>query len=211
MAIPSTSRRCASSRGRAGAASFGTAGEGGMVVTGDERIASLARQLRGHAFSADRHFWHEHVGFNYRMTNLQAAIGLAQTERLVTLVEARRLNAQRYSSALAGVPGLILPIERADSKNVFWMFALLVQDDFGCTRDELRNALAARGIETRTMFVPIHLQPIYNRALPGESYPVAEELCRRGLYLPSGPALRGEDVAYVAGEIARVREGVLVA
>jgi perosamine synthetase len=188
-----------------------TTGEGGMVVTDDERIASLARQLRGHAFSADRHFWHEHVGFNYRMTNLQAAIGLAQTERLVTLVEARRLNAQRYSSALAGVPGLILPIERADSKNVFWMFALLVQDDFGCTRDELRNALAARGIETRTMFVPIHLQPIYERAFRGESYPVAEELCRRGLYLPSGPALRGEDVAYVAGEIARVREGVLVA
>ncbi|HEV7919447.1 MAG TPA: DegT/DnrJ/EryC1/StrS family aminotransferase [Thermoanaerobaculia bacterium] len=188
-----------------------TTGEGGMVVTDDERIAQLARQLRGHAFSTDRHFWHEHLGFNYRMTNLQAAVGLAQTERLEVLVEARRRNARRYREALAGVTGLTLPIERADSKNVFWMFALLVEDGFGCTRDELRNALAARGIETRTMFVPIHVQPIYGQLFRGQTFPVAEELCRKGLYLPSGPGLRGEDIDYVAAEIARVREGALVA
>lgn len=187
-----------------------TTGEGGMVVTDDERIASLARSLRGHAFSADRHFWHQYVGFNYRMTNMQAAIGLAQTERMESLVAARRRNAHRYAEALADVPGLTLPEEYGDVKNVFWMYSLLVEDGFGCTRDQLRNALAARGIETRSMFIPIHVQPIYRERFRGQQFPVAEELCRRGLYLPSGPALTAEDIAYVAGEVARVREGALV-
>lgn len=180
-----------------------TAGEGGMITTNDERIASLARQLRGHAFSRDRHFWHQYHGFNYRMTNLQAAVGLAQTERLPQLVEARRRNARRYEKALLGVRGLTLPIEQPGSTNVFWMYALLVEENFGSTRDELRRMLARRGIETRTMFVPIHLQPIYSRAFAGQRYPVAEELCRKGLYLPSGPALTAADIEYVAGEVAR--------
>ncbi|HWW61278.1 MAG TPA: aminotransferase class I/II-fold pyridoxal phosphate-dependent enzyme, partial [Thermoanaerobaculia bacterium] len=166
-----------------------TSGEGGMVTTNDARIADLARQLRGHAFSPDRHFWHEHLGYNYRMTNLQAAVGLAQTERMATLIEARRRNARRYRERLSHVPGLTLPIEAAGVTNVFWMFTILVEDTFGITRDELRGALARRGIETRTTFIPIHLQPIYRDAFRGQTFPVAEELCRKGLYLPSGPRL----------------------
>jgi len=182
-----------------------TTGEGGMITTNDERIASLARQLRGHAFSPERHFWHEHLGFNYRMTNLQAAVGLAQTERLETLVESRRRNARRYAAALAGVQGLTLPVERPDVTNVFWMYALLVEDAFSCSRNELRLQLASRGIETRSMFIPIHLQPIYRDTFRGQHYPVAEELCRKGLYLPSGPGLSAEEIEYIAGEIAQVQ------
>jgi perosamine synthetase len=181
-----------------------TTGEGGMITTNDERIADLARQLRGHAFSPHRHFWHEHLGFNYRMTNLQASVGLAQTERLEMLVESRRRNARGYSSALARIPGLTLPVERPDVTNVFWMYALLVEETFGCSRNELRRHLASRGIETRSMFIPIHLQPIYRDAFRGQRYPVAETLCRKGLYLPSGPSLSAEEISYVAGQIAEI-------
>jgi perosamine synthetase len=183
-----------------------TTGEGGMLTTNDAAIAARARELRALCFSTERHFWHRSVGFNYRMTNLQAAVGLAQTERLDDLVARRRHNRDRYVAALADVPGLGLPVERPEVRNVYWMFGLTVDAArFGCTRDELRRRLAARGIETRTFFVPLHIQPAYFRAHRGESYPVAETLGRTGLYLPSGPALSDADIAYVAREIRRAR------
>ncbi|HEX3584201.1 MAG TPA: DegT/DnrJ/EryC1/StrS family aminotransferase [Thermoanaerobaculia bacterium] len=185
-----------------------TTGEGGMIATNDEELAALARQLRGHAISPQRHFWHEYVGFNYRMTNLQAAVGLAQTERIEELVDKRRRNARSYHERLSAVPGLTLPIEKPDVKNVFWMYSLLVEDAFGLSRDELRHALALRGIETRSMFIPIHLQPIYRHLFRGERYPVAEALCRKGLYLPSGPGLTAEEIDYIAGQIIEIRSGV---
>jgi perosamine synthetase len=178
-----------------------TTGEGGMVTTNDGELARVARRLRDHAFSADRHFWHRNLGFNYRMTNLQAAVGLAQTERLGELVEARRTNARLYHERLAGVGGLTLPIEQPGVTNVFWMYALRVEDDFGCSRDELRRRLARQGIETRTFFIPIHLQPIYYRRFLGQRFAVAEELCRTGLYLPSGPSLAPADIAWVTEQL----------
>jgi perosamine synthetase len=184
-----------------------TTGEGGMVTTNDERLARTVRRLRDHAFSEERHFWHGYLGFNYRMSNLQAAVGLAQTERLPQLVAARRRNAERYRERLEQVNGLTLPGERPDVTNVFWMYALLVEDEFGCSRDELRRRLARQGIETRTFFIPVHLQPIYFRRHRGESFPVAEELCRKGLYLPSGPALRAEEIDFVAREVTRAAHG----
>ncbi|MGH9422555.1 MAG: DegT/DnrJ/EryC1/StrS family aminotransferase [Thermoanaerobaculia bacterium] len=181
-----------------------TTGEGGMITTNDEDLAKLARQLRGHAISPQRHFWHEYLGFNYRMTNLQAAVGLAQTERIHALVQKRRENAGSYHERLSAVPGLTLPIEKAGVKNVFWMYAVLVEEAFGLSRNELREALALRGIETRSMFIPIHLQPIYRHLFRGERYPVAEALCRKGLYLPSGPGLSAEEIDFIAGQIAEI-------
>lgn len=179
-----------------------TTGEGGMVTTNDGEIAAIARRLRDHAFSPERHFWHEYRGFNYRMTNLQAAIGLAQTERFDTLVEARRKNARLYSERLKGVPGLRLPGESAPARSVCWMYGLLVEEAFGPTRDELRARLASQGIETRTFFIPIHLQPIYFERFRGARFPVAEDLCKRGLYLPSGPSLTEADIEFVATQVA---------
>ena len=180
-------------------------GEGGMVTTNDPEIARLARLLRDHAFSPERHFWHSFVGFNYRMTNLQAAVGLAQTERLEHLVEARRQHARWYTERLAAVPGLKLPVEREGVRSANWMYGILVGDDFGMSRDELRRRLASRGIETRTFFIPIHLQPIYFRKFRDRSFPVAEHLCRRGMYLPSGSGLSEEEVDFVAREIAAAK------
>jgi perosamine synthetase len=202
--------RPAGSLGRAASFSFYankiiTTGEGGMVTTNDPEVARLARRLRDHAFSDERHFWHKYLGFNYRMTNLQAAVGLAQTERLAELVEIHRVNAARYTARLAPVAGLTLPIERPWARNVYWMYGLLVEDAFGISRDVLRRRLARHGIETRTFFIPIHLQPIYYEAFRGQRYPVAEELCRRGLYLPSGATLTEAEIDYVTEMVDKAR------
>ncbi len=183
-----------------------TTGEGGMVTTNDAEVARLGRRLRDHAFSDERHFWHKYLGFNYRMTNLQAAVGLAQTERLEEFVAIRRANAARYTRRLARLPGLTLPVERAWARNVYWMYGMVVEDAFGITRDELRRRLARRGIETRTFFIPIHLQPIYHELFQGQRFPVAEELCRRGLYLPSGATLTEAEVSYICDAVAEARE-----
>lgn len=182
-----------------------TTGEGGMLTTNDAEIAAVARRLRDHAFSSERHFWHEYVGFNYRMTNLQAAVGLAQTERMSDLVQARLDHAAQYSQLLGGIEGLGLPSEGIDTKNVFWMYSLLVNDEFGCSRDELRAKLALKGIETRTFFIPIHFQPIYFSRFKGLRFDVAERLCQRGLYLPSGSSLTSDDIRIVADAIVEAR------
>jgi perosamine synthetase len=203
--------RAIGSLGRAASFSFYankiiTTGEGGMITTNDDELMRVARRLRDHAFSDERHFWHKYLGFNYRMTNLQAAIGLAQTERLDALVEIRRTNAARYTAALSKIPGLTLPVERPWARNVYWMYGLLVKDEFGISRDELRRRLARRGIETRTFFIPIHLQPIYYDHFKGQRYPVAEELCRRGLYLPSGATLTAAEIDYVCEMVREARD-----
>lgn len=182
-----------------------TTGEGGMITTNDERFAQKARTLRDHAFSKERHFWHKYRGFNYRMTNLQAAIGFAQTENLDALVQARIKNAETYDRFLDGLPGLTLPLRTPGIKNVFWMYAILVEDDFGISRDALREKLALRGIETRSFFIPIHLQPIYRRKYRRE-FPVSEELCRKGMYLPSSSRLTSHQIEKIASEIHRAKK-----
>jgi len=167
-----------------------TTGEGGMVTTNDEQIAVITRELPDHAFSSQRHFWHRFRGFNFRISNLQAAVGLAQVERLDELLAARRRAARWYRQALGEVPGLELPLVQRGHQSAEWMFGILIDDDFGCSRDELRRRLAADGIETRTFFVPIHLQPAYLADYRGRRFPVAERLGRTGLYLPSGRSCR---------------------
>jgi perosamine synthetase len=176
-----------------------TTGEGGMVTTNDRQLADLCRNLRDHAFSPERHFWHKYIGFNYRMTNLQAAIGLAQTEQLDGFVAARRRNAALYNDLLAEIPGIVTPPEREDCLSVYWMYSVLVGDEFGLRRDELRHYLAQHGIETRTFFIPMHLQPVYYECFRGERYPVAEDLCRRGFYYPSASSLTETQIRYIAG------------
>lgn len=181
-----------------------TTGEGGMVCTDDPDLAALARKLRDHAFSTERHFWHEYLGFNYRMTNLQAAVGLAQVERLDQIVEARRELAGWYTERLSGLPGLRTPREAPNARNVFWMYGVRVESAFGVTRDQLREALGRRGIETRTFFIPIHLQPIYFDAFRGQAFPVADQLCGDGLYLPTSEALDEADVDWICAQIAQI-------
>ncbi|MCO5246645.1 MAG: DegT/DnrJ/EryC1/StrS family aminotransferase [Anaerolineae bacterium] len=179
-----------------------TTGEGGMITTNDQDIARLAWNLRDHAFSSERHFWHKFVGFNYRMTNLQAAVGLAQVERLNELVAARRRNAAHYTSLLRDIPGITTPPEAPWAKNVFWMYGIMVErDSFGMNRDQLRSVLADNGIETRTFFIPMHCQPVYWDAFKGQRFPVAERLCRDGFYLPSASSLTVAEIERVAAVI----------
>lgn len=184
-----------------------TTGEGGMVVTNDDRLADQLRLLRNLAFGKPR-FLHEQVGFNYRMTGMQAALGLSQLGRLGSVIEAKRRLAGWYLRHLAGIDGLQLPAERDWARNVYWMVAVAVEEAFGLTRDELAAILARDGIDIRTFFCPMNLQPCLQPRLSprGASCPVAESLWRRGLYLPSSTNLTEDDVASIAGAIRRARD-----
>jgi perosamine synthetase len=190
------------SLGHAGSFSFYankiiTTGEGGMITTNDAKFAALIENLRDHAFSSERHFWHKYVGFNYRMTNLQAAVGVAQVEQMATFIENRRRNAELYTRLLKEIPGIVTPPEASNVRNVFWMYSILVEDEFGLTRDQLRAELAKHGVETRTFFIPMHLQPVYYEQFKGQRYPVAEMLCQRGMYLPSASSLTELQIRYI--------------
>jgi len=199
-------QRCGSLGHAAGFSFYGnkiiTTGEGGMVTTNDREIAKLAWNLRDHAFSTERHFWHKYVGFNYRMTNLQAAVGLAQVEQLDNFVAARRRNAAEYSKRLQDIPGITTPAEAPWAKNVYWMYGILVdEEEYGMSRDQLRRVLAENGVETRTFFIPMHCQPVYWETFKGQRYPVAERLCRNGLYLPSASSLSLTEIEEIAAII----------
>jgi perosamine synthetase len=184
-----------------------TTGEGGMVVTNETKIAQKARLLKDLAFSPEKRFFHTHLGFNYRMTNIQAAIGLAQLEKINHLVAARRRNAHYYNSLLKDIPGITLPVEREKVKNVYWMYSILIEDEFGLSRDELMVKLKEKDIETRTFFYPMHQQPVFQEMglLKDEKYPIAEALAQKGLYLPSGSGLKGEEIEKVCQTIKEIR------
>jgi perosamine synthetase len=177
-----------------------TTGEGGMVVTNNRQIAEKARRLKDLAHSKEKRFLHAGLGFNYRMTNIQAAIGLAQFERIDELVERRRKNAYFYNSLLKDIKGIGLPPEKEWARNVYWMYSIFIEDQFGMSRDELMRKLEEKEIETRTFFIPMHQQPVFTsmNLFAGERYPVAEELSRRGLYLPSGSGLTEAEIRYIA-------------
>jgi perosamine synthetase len=131
-------------------------------------------------------------------------VGLAQVERLDDLVGARRRNAALYTSLLQSIPGITTPPEAPWAKNVFWMYGILVdREAYGMNRDELRQVLAANGIETRTFFIPMHCQPVYWKTFQGQRFPVAERLCRDGFYLPSSSSLTRGEIEWVAGVIRR--------
>jgi len=183
-----------------------TTGEGGMVLTDNEEIARHARALRNLCFGTANRFVHEELGFNYRMTNVQAGIGLAQAERVDATVERKREIGRAYTSALSSVTALQLPIERPWAKNVYWMYGVVLRDDVGFDADEFAEQLAARGVGTRPFFVGMHEQPVFKQMglFHGERYPVTEWLSRRGLYLPSGTALTLKDVATVCDAVRAV-------
>jgi perosamine synthetase len=182
-------------------------GEGGMVVTKDAAFAERCRSLKNLGFNRERRFLHDHVGFNYRMTNIQAAIGVAQLEKVEEYVALRRRHAALYTECLRKLEGLHLPIERPWARNVYWMYGLLVDDTFGCSRDDLMRGLAKRGVETRTFFVPMHEQPLFHERglFRNEHHPVASDIGRRGLYLPSSTGLTQEEISYVVDAITDVQ------
>lgn len=167
-----------------------TTGEGGMVTTADPVLAERLRAMRNLCFRRDRRFLHTELGFNYRLTNMQAAVGLAQVERIGEHIAIKRRIAARYLEGLHGLP-LTLPVERPWARNVYWMFGLVLDDGVPFDADELAIRMRKEGVDSRPFFLGMHEQPILKaRGLfEGERYPVAERLARRGVYLPSGLGL----------------------
>ncbi len=177
-----------------------TTGEGGMVLTNNEEFAEKARSLRNLCFRQDRRFYHTELGHNFRMTNIQAAIGLAQLERVDELVQKKRWIGQIYNERLDNVPGLILPVEESWAKNVYWMYAVVLEENIGMEAIEFMERLREHGIDTRPFFLGIHEQPVFNQMglFKDERYPVAEMIARKGLYLPSGLTLTEKQINEVS-------------
>ncbi len=171
-----------------------TTGEGGMVTTNDKSLFKKIKLLRDHAMSSKKRYWHTMVGYNYRMTNLQAAIGVAQMEQVNDFIEKKRKNAKIYNSFLSKIDGITLPPEADKCKNVYWMYSVLIDNDFGLSRDEIMQKLRKKDIDTRPFFYPLHQLPIYKSK---DVYPVSSELSRRGINLPSATTLTESDIRTV--------------
>jgi perosamine synthetase len=183
-----------------------TTGEGGMVLTDDPALAEKSRSLRNLCFQPQRRFYHEELGFNFRLTNLQAAMGLAQVERIEEIVERKRWMGREYTVRLADINGLQLPVEESWAKNVYWMYGIVLGKETGLDAAGFAQKLKDRGIETRPFFLGMHEQPVFHERglFLHERYPVAENIARQGLYLPSGLALTEEQLSQVCDAVSEV-------
>ncbi|MBU0766677.1 DegT/DnrJ/EryC1/StrS family aminotransferase [Patescibacteria group bacterium] len=180
-------------------------GEGGMVCTDDDELAERVRSLKDLSHSKQKRFVHEKLGYNYRVTNLQAALGLGQLEHLEEFLKTKEHMANFYTERLQGIKGIRTPITKDYAKNVYWMYAILIEDEFGMSRDEFAAKLKEQGVDTRTFFVPCHEQPAVSELYPTEeTFPVTEYVAERGLYLPSGLAITDEQMERVCDVIESV-------
>ena len=179
-----------------------------MVVTNSEELADRLRLLRNLAFTEPR-FRHEVAGYNFRMTGYQAAMGLAQLPKLEHFIRRKREIAAAYSERLSHVAALRLPGEAPWARSVFWMYGIVVEEEADLSRDALAASLRSAGIDSRTFFCPMNLQPCLTRS-PGFRHvpcPVAEGLWERGLYLPSSTGLDEATIGHVADRVASAIQG----
>ena len=178
-----------------------------MVLIDDSELAERCRSLRNLCFVPERRFVHERLGWNFRMTNMQAALGLAQLERLQEFVERKRRMGARYDELLSGTPGLELPPSRTSyAQSVYWVYGLLLSDAVPYDASTMIRRLAKLGVGARPFFWPMHQQPVFrHRGLfAGESHPVAERIARRGFYVPSGLGLTDRELERVAAAVRAV-------
>jgi perosamine synthetase len=184
-----------------------TTGEGGMVLTDDAATAARLQRRRNLSFGVGRRFHHEELGHNFRLTNMQAALGLAQVERMAEIVDRKRSIGAMYAQQLAGLQGVRLPVEREWARSIYWMFGLVLADESALDAETVARALAREGVDTRPFFLGMHEQPALQTLglFRGECHPVTERLARRGFYLPSGLSLSTEQQAHV---IHAVREAL---
>lgn len=179
-----------------------TTGEGGMLLTNNTDFFKKALLLKDLAHVPGKRFFHEEVGFNFRITNLQAALGLAQLEEIDNYLAKKRWMAELYTKSLLEINFLELPKEESYAKSVYWMYAPLIKRNSKITRDEFCKKLKTAGIDTRTYFLPLHSQPVlkHYKYNPDE-YPVSSDLSRRGFYLPSGLAITEKQIKKVVKAI----------
>ena len=180
-----------------------TTGEGGMLVTDDIRLAEKARSLRNLTFQPNRRFYHDELGFNFRLTNLQAALGLGQLGRMDQIIAKKRWIAQEYTRRFKNLPLVQLPVEESWARNIYWMYGLVLSEELSLTATEFARRLSQRGVETRPFFLGMHKQPAFHQQglFLDEEYPVADRLAKQGLYLPSGLALTEAELTEVCDAV----------
>ena len=183
-----------------------TTGEGGMLVTNDEKLAQKAKKFKDLHHSA-RRFIHDGIGYNYRMTNLQAALGCGQLKHIDKYITQKQHMADLYTRLLKNIPGITTPVTKSYAKSVFWMYAILVDEKkFGLTRDELRDKLKEQGIDTRDFFYSPASQPVLAKYLSKrDKFPQTDYIAQHGLYLPSGLAITDSQVKYIAQALTKLR------
>lgn len=175
-----------------------TTGEGGMLIFKDSDMRERASILRDHGMSKERRYWHDLVGYNYRLTNVQAAIGLAQVERVADFVAKKRWNASQYNKKLSSVKGLVLPSDFGDVVNSYWFYTLILPVELSSSRDDILKRMMLSGVECRPTFYPIHLMPPYASFVRREgSFPVSEMVSSAGISLPSGVNMSASDIEKV--------------
>jgi perosamine synthetase len=184
-----------------------TTGEGGVIVTDDEKLAGRCHSLRNLCFLPGKRFVHEELGWNFRMSNLQAALGCAQLERLDEFVARKRRMGHLYDELLADVRSIERPLARtAWAENIYWVYGLVMKDELHFNAKEAMRRLAERGVGCRPFFWPMHEQPVFRKMglFAGENHPVAERIARRGFYVPSGMALTDEQIQRSAAAVKMV-------
>ena len=182
-----------------------TTGEGGMVSTTNKDLAYKVKVLRDHGMTPGKRYWHDVAGFNYRMTNLQAAVGVAQMERVDKFLSRRKEIGQRYISKLSQIKGLTVPANVQWAETVYWIFSLLVDEDVtGIQRDELAKKLSDLGIENRPFFYPMHEQPPYKQ---NGDFEVSKRMSIQGISLPSGNEISNEEIDRVCHAIQSSIDG----
>ncbi|HEX8775192.1 MAG TPA: DegT/DnrJ/EryC1/StrS family aminotransferase [Pyrinomonadaceae bacterium] len=183
-----------------------TTGEGGMILTDDARLAEKARSLRNLAFQPERRFYHEEMGNNFRLTNLQAALGVAQMERVEEIIARKRSIGHEYTARLRDIEQVSLPVEKPWARSIYWMYGLVLSEQRELDAAALGEKLKGLGVETRPFFTGMHEQPAFHKRdlFVDEHYSVAERLARRGLYLPSGLALTEEQMTRVCDALRMV-------
>lgn len=183
-----------------------TTGEGGMVLTSDPKLAERSRGLRNLCFRSDRRFLHTEHGYQFRLTNMQAAVGINQVRRIEEIVQRKRSIAAAYRDQLQDIPMIQLPGEEAWAQSVFWVYSILLGDERNMDAVEFANALRNEGVETRPFFLGMHEQPVFHDMglFIGERYPIAERIARKGLYVPSGLAITEDQIARVSDAVRRV-------
>ena len=182
-----------------------TAGEGGMIVTNDEKLAEHCRSLRNLCFLPQKRFLHEDIGWNYRISNIQAAVGLAQLERLDEFISRKRKIGTMYTELLSGVKELQLPIKKTNyAENIYWVFAIVLNDEININAEEIMELLKERRIGTRPFFYPMHKQPVFKKMglFKNEKYPISERIAKQGFYIPCGLALK-DDQIYVVADVLK--------
>ncbi|MEE9189644.1 MAG: DegT/DnrJ/EryC1/StrS family aminotransferase, partial [Candidatus Neomarinimicrobiota bacterium] len=177
-----------------------TTGEGGMIVTNSEEIAEKCRLYRNLCFQSERRFRHNELGWNFRLTNIQAALGLAQLEQIDRFIKIKQHIGSTYTNLLKNITEIQLPLESTKyADNLYWVYGIVIRDDLDLDTEAAMNKLKALNIGTRPFFWPMHEQPIFKKMglFKGESYPVAEYIARKGFYLPSGLTLTDDQIERV--------------